>query len=143
MTAPTPRPVPDRDLASPVDRQLADALRDAGRSWGAVPEDVAARHLAAITALAAEHVHGAARPPAPTWRSRMRRVAGLTIVKVAVGAGVAAAATTGGLAAGGNLPDPVQGAVADGASWVGIDLPRPTHHPGLGGRRAGGAGRRS
>lgn len=125
MTSPTPRPDHDRDLVSPADRQLADALRDAGRSWGEVPEDVAARHLAAITALAAEHAHGAARPRASTWRSRMRRVAGLTIVKVAVGAGVAAA-TTGGLAAGGNLPDRVQDAVAEGARWVGIELPRPS-----------------
>lgn len=92
----------------------------------AVPDDVAARHLAAITALAAEHVHLMARPTAaPSWGSRMRRVASLTIVKVAFAAGVAAA-TTGGLAAEGHLPGPVQSAVADGASLIGIDLPRPT-----------------
>lgn len=129
MTTPTPAPTPDRDLASPVDRALASAMRDAGWSWGTVPDDVAAQHLAAITALATEHAHVAARPPSPTWRSRMRRVAGLTIVKVAVGAGVAAAATTGGLAAGGHLPDPVQGVVADGVGWIGIDLPRPDPRP--------------
>lgn len=125
MTSTTPDPTPHRDLVSPVDRAIADALRDAGRSWGAVPEDVAQRHLAEITALAAEHGHAVATAPVPTWRSRMRRLAGLTIVKVAAGAGVAAAATTGGLAAGGHLPDRVQAVVADGADWIGIDLPRP------------------
>jgi hypothetical protein len=129
MTTPNPAPTPDRDLASPVDRALASAMRDAGWSWGVVPGDVAEQHLAAITALATEHAHVAARPPSPTWRSRMRRVAGLTIVKVAVGAGVAAAATTGGLAAGGHLPAPVQDAVADGVGWIGIDLPRPDVRP--------------
>jgi len=124
MTQSNPRLASNWDLVSLVDRQCADALWQVGQSHSAVPDDVAARHLAAITSLAAEHVHAAARPLAPSWGSRIRRVAGLTIVKVAFAAGIAAA-TTGGLAAEGYLPDSVQGVVADGARWVGIDLPRP------------------
>src|SRR5205823_2282188 len=48
---------------------------------------------------------------------------------VAGGAVVAALATTGGLAAASVLPPPVQRVVADAASHVGIELPKPTTVP--------------
>lgn len=115
----------DRDLTSPVDVALARALARAGEELGEVPADVARTHIDAITVLATTHAH---RAPAPAagWRMRVRRVAGLTVVKVALGAGVAAAATTGGLAATGNLPDSVQQVVSDGARRVGIQIPQPS-----------------
>jgi hypothetical protein len=128
MTTP-PRPdAHDREPLAPVDAALADALAGAGRALAEAPTDaVASAHLAAIHEAAATHAHAgptaavAARP----WPVRVRRVLGLTAVKVALGVGVAAAAT-GGLAAGGNLPDPVQGVVSDGARWFGIEVPPPT-----------------
>lgn len=114
----------DRDLNSPVDIALAEAMDRAGDELGEVPAEVVHAHLDAITALAAAHAH---RAPvvAGGWRVRLRRVAGLTAAKVALGAGVAAAAT-GGLAATGNLPDSVQQVVSDGAGRVGIQLPQPS-----------------
>ncbi len=45
--------------------------------------------------------------------------------KLAVGT-VALAATTGGLAATGNLPDPAQQWVADAISHIGVDIPAPS-----------------
>lgn len=105
-------------------RSLRDTL-DESPSTG-----VAERHLAVITAAAAEAAHEAPTPsagpdrPSRGW-ARARRVLGLTAVKVAIGVGAAAAATGTGLAATGNLPDPVQRVVADVAGSVGIDLPTP------------------
>lgn len=129
--ATTPTPPFDRDLTDPVDAALAGALSRAGEDLCEVPADVARGHVDAITAQAVAHAHTA---PAPrrgpgaswiAWRQRARRLAGMTAVKVALGAGVAAG-TTGGLAATGNLPAPVQQFVSDGAGWIGIDLPAPT-----------------
>lgn len=118
---------PSREFASPADAALAAALRRAGEELRQVPAGVTESHVEAITALAATHAHARlASGPGTTWGSRLRRLVGLTAFKVALGAGVAAAAATGGLAATGNLPDPVQQAVSDGARWVGIDLPAPT-----------------
>lgn len=120
----------DRDLTSPVDIALARAMSRAGDELGQVPAEIAHAHLDAITALAATHTHQASVPAVPAgWRTRLRRVVGLTAVKVALGAGVAAAATTGGLAATGNLPGPVQQVVSDGARRVGIQLPQPSDPP--------------
>lgn len=125
MTSP-PTSDDGREFDSPVDAALAAALLRAGEELRHVPAGVAASHLDAIAALAATHSHaGPTAGARPTWRSRWRRLVGLTAFKVALGAGVAAAATTGGLAATGNLPDPVQRAVSDGARWVGVDLPAP------------------
>lgn len=124
-----PHPDADRDELSPVDAALGEAIARAGQDLQDVPPDLANGHLAAITSLASEHAHQAPAPalaPAPSWGSRLRRVAGLTAFKVAVGAGVAVAGTTGGLAATGHLPAPVQQVVSDGAGWFGLDLPAPT-----------------
>lgn len=129
--ATTPTPSSDRDLTDPVDAALAGALSRAGDELCEVPADVARGHLDAITPQAVAHAHTA---PAPhrgpgaswlAWRQRARRLAGMTAVKVALGAGVAAAGTTGGLAATGNLPAPVQQFVSDGAGWIGLELPAP------------------
>lgn len=69
----------------------------------------------------------AARAPStsrPTpWARRARRVLGLTGVKVALVAGVAAATTTGGLAATGSLPAPIQSFAHDVGRQIGIGVP--------------------
>ena len=126
MTA-TPDPAPDRDAlpASSVDAALADVLARAGAALSEVPADTAAEHLQAIRVLAAEHAHRVPAPRPSGWTTRLRRLFGLTVVKVAFGAGIAAAGTTGGLAAGGHLPAPVQQAVSDGVGWFGVDVPAP------------------
>lgn len=109
--------------------ELAAVLRSLRDTLDESPSaEVAERHLAAITAAAAEAAHETPTPgPVPARPSRgsvrARRVLGLTAVKVAIGVGAAAAATGTGLAATGNLPDPVQRVVADVAGRVGIDLP--------------------
>ncbi len=60
--------------------------------------------------------------PAP-WARRARRVLGLTGVKLALAAGVAAATTTGGLAATGSLPAPIQSFAHDVGRHIGIGFP--------------------
>lgn len=121
--------------AEPGDRAiLAEALRTLRADLDERPDpDVAERHLAAITAAAADAAHapsaGSAAPARAPWRARLRRLAGLTAVKVALGVGAAAAATGTGLATTGNLPDPAQRVVADVAERIGIDLPRPDASP--------------
>lgn len=113
---------------------LAAFLRDAREDLPeAPPADVAERHLAAITAAAAEAAHSApavaSAPISRPWGARARRLAGLTAVKVAIGVSAAAAATGTGLATTGNLPDPVQQVVADVADRIGIELPAPDTTP--------------
>lgn len=107
--------------------ELRDSLPEAP------PADVAAQHLAAITAAAAEAAHSApvtsCAPSSRPWGARVRRLAGLTAVKVAIGATAAAAATGTGLAATGNLPDPVQQLVSDAADRIGIEIPAPADFP--------------
>lgn len=124
---PDPAATPDRDAApaSPVDAALGGAIARAGARLSDVPAATASSHLQAIRALAAEHAHTAPTPPPTGWATRLRRLLGLTVVKVAFGAGIAAAGTTGGLAAGGHLPAPVQQAVSDGAGWFGVHVPTP------------------
>lgn len=135
MDQPTPDPTPapaDPFEADPVVAGLVNALTRAGGTVAArpVPQLVADRHLAAIHAAATEHAHGAAVVVSGTagLGARVRRVLGLTGVKVALAAGVAAAAT-GGLAAGGNLPPPAQRVISEGASWFGVHLPSPGQTP--------------
>lgn len=62
----------------------------------------------------------------PKWRRRrmFSTFLGTLLGKLVVG-GVAAAAATGALGAAGALPDPVQSAVSDVVSVVGVDLPHP------------------
>lgn len=121
-----PRDRPDLGDTSEVDPLVA-ALTAVGDDLASapVPDEVAERHLAAIVSLAAEHAHTVpAVTAAATRPRRVRRVLGLTAVKLGLAAGVAAA-TTGGLAATGSLPDPVQRVVSDGADRIGIHLPSP------------------
>lgn len=120
-----------RDLVTGVhrdgDEQLAEALERLRYALLASPYDdeVAAVHLAAMMEVAEP-------APAPavvaatslSWGQRTRRVLGLTAAKIVIGAGVAVA-TTGGLAAADQLPDPAQEVVSRVASWVGVDLPAP------------------
>lgn len=88
-----------------------------------LPHDVASAHLRTILAAAAE-------APAPArlsgrWAVRLRRIAAVGAVKVALTATAAAALTGTGLAATGQLPDAAQSAVAGIAQRVGITLPVP------------------
>lgn len=121
-----PRDRPDLGDTPEVDPLVA-ALTSAGDDLAStpVPDEVAEQHLAAIVSLAAEHAHTVPAVAAVTTRpQRVRRALGLTAVKLGLAAGVAAAAT-GGLAATGSLPDPVQRVVSDGAGRLGIQLPSP------------------
>lgn len=88
-----------------------------------IDDHVAAAHIAAAAAAAAE-APDAAPDPAPTRRRRWftrGAISGLT-AKIVLGAAVALAAT-GGVAATGALPRPVQSFFADTVSHVGIELP--------------------
>ena len=91
-----------------------------------VPERVASRHVAAAASAAARADH---RLPTAANDGRRRRLlfrgalSGLT-AKILFGTAVALAAT-GGAAATGILPDPIQSVLADGASHFGIELPHP------------------
>lgn len=104
-------------------RELLTHLRSALPTEPA--ESTADRHLAELTQVAAEHAHEEpVTTAAAAWRRRVAHVLGYTATKVALGVGVAAAAT-GGLAATESLPDPVQRAVSTGASYIGVDFPYP------------------
>lgn len=123
----------DAEHASDADRRLAAALHAMREEVREQPDpELADRHLHAmlVAAQAAAHLH-----PTPAtddtvatghrrFAARVRRVLGITGVKIALAA-TAAAATTGGLAATDSLPRPVQAVVADLAGHVGIDLPAP------------------
>ncbi|MBW3576656.1 MAG: hypothetical protein KY462_02735 [Actinobacteria bacterium] len=92
------------------------------------PEDVAERHLAAITAAAQQAAHRPPAAPAPkrqALRGWTRRVAAAGGLKLAASATAVLAATGGGLAATGNLPDPAQRAVAEVLDEVGLTVPKP------------------
>lgn len=69
----------------------------------------------------------AAETPATTrgwsWGGRIRRTLGLTGVKLVLAAGVAAATTTGGMAATGSLPAPMQEFAHDLGRQLGIGVP--------------------
>lgn len=69
------------------------------------------------------------RPMPAPWRRRaaFSTVASSLVAKIAF-AGVAFAATTGGLAASGNLPDPAQQVLSDVAARIGITLPAAGGH---------------
>jgi hypothetical protein len=113
------------------ERALVDALRRLrGETEQAPADEVAEEHVAAIVSLAQEHAHTAptvtpAASPVATWRRRLGLAGGISLGKVALAAGVAAAATGGGLAATGSLPAPAQQAVADVGDRLGIPFPAP------------------
>lgn len=114
--------------ADPSLDALAALIRSADFSE-AVPGAVAASHIAAATVAAAAHL-GRQPAAAPIGRPRRRllvrgALSGIT-AKVILGTAVALAAT-GGAAATGILPGPVQSLIADGAAHLGLDLPRDEH----------------
>lgn len=99
--------------------EVLDVLAsEAGRP---IPADVRARHLEAMLAEVRATRPAVAPAPSP-WGRRLRRAFALTGVKVVL-VGSVAAATTGGLAATGTLPDPVQGVVHDLGERVGVGVP--------------------
>ncbi|MDX1621409.1 MAG: hypothetical protein R3320_10490 [Nitriliruptorales bacterium] len=127
-----------KDRPDALDRLLAGEAEDGAlgsflaeaRSSLTTPADevTSARHLAATVAEARKHAHTvpAAAPVTRTarWRGRVAQVFGYTATKIALGVGVAVAAT-GGLAATDTLPDPAQRVVSTGASYIGVDFPYP------------------
>ena len=142
-----PRPDPFDDDA--VDALLAGTPREDGAALSSFVEDLRATAAAVPTpnaALAAAIAAGGIstqQPRVAQWRNvRMKIkgfVAGLGIAgKLALGVGVAAAATTGAGAAG-VLPGPVQHAVSQAVGTVTpFSLPDPEHSAGNGGDVASG-----
>lgn len=91
----------------------------------AIDPDVAARHVAMAAAEAAGAAPVATAGGAPWHRRLAARAAGVGLtVKILAGA-AAAVAATGGAAAWGILPGPVQSFVADTAAHVGLHFPNP------------------
>lgn len=105
-----------------------DALFAALREPDQIDPATASSHVAAAAALARQTPQTATTPdaaPAPWYRRVLVRGAGLGLTaKLLLGTAVAVAAT-GGAAAGGILPGPIQSAIADGASHIGLRLPNP------------------
>ncbi|HEV7523482.1 MAG TPA: hypothetical protein VGP92_00865 [Acidimicrobiia bacterium] len=143
-------PRPDHFDDAAIDALLAGSARgegDAGltsfieelrATAGAVPIPTPA--LAAAIAAGGISTH---QPPVAKWRKWHMKikglVAGLGVAgKLALGVGVAAAATTGAGAAG-VLPGPVQHAMSNAVSAVSpFSLPDPDHHGANDGNLAGG-----
>lgn len=104
------------------------------------PASVQQEHLARIVAAARAHspqtkspwqpaaalTSGGSGDGRPPWRRKivLSSIFGSITTKILLGV-VAAAAATGGLAAAGALPTPVQNAVASAAGGVGVNLPNP------------------
>ncbi|HLI56790.1 MAG TPA: hypothetical protein VKY26_07100, partial [Actinomycetota bacterium] len=123
---------------APEIRQFFQDLRS--RYKTEAPASVQQEHLARIVAAARAHNPQATPPwqPAgaragsgsgdgrPPWRRKivLSSIFGSITTKILVGV-VAAAAATGGLAAAGALPTPVQNAVASAAGGVGVGIPNP------------------
>jgi hypothetical protein len=114
-------------------------------------EDAARRHIAAAAAAArqaatirADLAGPSIADPPTAFISRWRRrtVLGMSVATMTLSLGaaaIAATAATGGLAANGDLPGPIQRAVAQAASGVGISLPSGdsgSGSPGSGSSRA-------
>jgi len=109
---------------------LATYARDAKATFAAAPDEATrATHLMAI-AEAAVDVDATPAPvltPAPSSPFRRMKIVLTSLFASLIGkialASVALAATTGGLAATGSLPDPAQEALARAGEKVGFDLP--------------------
>src|SRR5262245_13412734 len=103
------------DLADLIDDEVEQTIADLRDAFLApVPDDVAARHLAVLDGAMAELQTDAL---ANQRRRRHRKVA------AAVGVSAGFVIATGGLAAAGVLPEPVQRVIATAASPLGIHLP--------------------
>ena len=106
-----------------------DAFADALRSPDEIDPTLATAHIAAAASLARETPAPVTdRSPVvafPWYRRVVVRGAGLGLTAKLLLGGAVAVAATGGAAAGGILPDPVQGVIADTVSHVGIHIPNP------------------
>ncbi len=87
----------------------------------AVPPAVRAAHL---EVMLAEFARPVVAPKRRVWRRRAAGLAGLTSIKLLL-AGSVAVAATGGMAATGSLPAPVQRVAQDIGEAVGFDVPGP------------------
>ncbi|MBA3290917.1 MAG: hypothetical protein H0U17_05420, partial [Actinobacteria bacterium] len=110
---------------------LAAFARDAKAAFRSVPGGaIRATHLAAMNEASANlqgdpvATRAAAASPSPPrrWKLVLTHLLASLGAKVAL-VGVAVAATTGGLAAAGSLPQPAQDALANAAEKVGFELP--------------------
>ena len=124
-----------------ADDELASFIQGVGAAYVSPPSSQAAiRHVAAAARAARQA--GAARAPVPlppvppgrkSWAARWRRRtvfgASVATLTLSLAATIGATAATGGLAASGELPAPIQRAVAQAASNLGIDLPRADNPP--------------
>ena len=110
---------------------LAAFARDARAALESGPGGaIRETHLAAMNQASAD-LHGdpvatraaaASLSPLRRWKLVLTHLLASMVAKVAL-AGVAVAATTGGLAATGSLPEPAQAALANAAEKVGFELP--------------------
>jgi len=110
---------------------LAAFARDARAALESGPGGaIRETHLAAMNEASAD-LHGdpvatraaaASLSPLRRWKLVLTHLLASMVAKVAL-AGVAVAATTGGLAATGSLPEPAQAALANAAEKVGFELP--------------------
>lgn len=101
------------------DPVLTAALEDLAQRAGQPVDDVTRARTVRAMATAAG---GDATDRTGRWARRGRRAAGLAVVKVLAAASVAAA-TTGGLATQGMLPDTVQETLHDLGARIGLQLP--------------------
>lgn len=111
----------------PTDPSLdaLDALIRSADFTETVPESILFGHVAAAASAAARGDHRVTAVIPRRRRLVLRgALSGLT-AKILFGTAVALAAT-GGAAATGILPDPIQSVLADGASHIGIELPDPS-----------------
>ncbi len=105
------------EAADEREARLAEVLRDLREGLLEPPsEELAARHLAAMSAAAREL-------PSPIPLRRRSPMRPATARRIAVVGLAAATLLTGGLAWAGALPTPAQDAIAGVASHLGLDLP--------------------
>jgi len=107
---------------------LATYSQDAKTTFATAPDEATrATHLMAIAEAAADATLTPVLTPSPTSPFRRVKLVLTSLFASLIGkialAGVALAATTGGLAATGSLPDPAQEALARAGEKVGFDLP--------------------
>ena len=111
-------------------RALASYARDAKATLAAAPDEATrVAHLVSIAQATAglDTQQAAGFTPAPSRLFSRAKVVRTSLAATLIGkialVGVALAATTGGLAATGSLPDPAQDALNRAGERVGLDLP--------------------
>lgn len=128
----------DRLLAGDPYSDMGDGITElVGRLRSDLAGKAPATELTARLALETREADGApvwarsrtGRPLPIRWRRRIMLTTFISSLlgKLVIGS-VALAATTGGLAATGNLPDPVQEWAAERLDTVGIEIPGPNDH---------------